>query len=61
MRIGDYRPMLMPNPDPIFLRASVSDRCNLHCIYCPKTEGMENRVPSNLRGHSLHISQVWFS
>jgi len=49
--------MLMPNPDPIFLRASVSDRCNLHCIYCPKTEGMENRVPSNLRGHSLSVDE----
>lgn len=45
--------MLMHNPDPIYVRASVSGKCNLNCIYCPKAEGMENRVPENLRGSDL--------
>jgi molybdenum cofactor biosynthesis enzyme MoaA len=45
--------MLMPKPDPVFVRASVDNRCNLNCIYCPKQEGMENRVPFTLAGHRL--------
>lgn len=45
--------MLTPSSDPIFVRASVSGKCNLNCIYCPKAEGMENRVPEILRGHDL--------
>jgi molybdenum cofactor biosynthesis enzyme MoaA len=38
-----------------FLRASVSDVCNLNCIYCPKSAGMENYVPAELRGQYLSI------
>lgn len=34
----------------IFVRASVHDRCNLNCSYCPKPEGMENIVP---KGRSM--------
>lgn len=45
--------MLTHSPDPIFVRASVSGDCNLNCIYCPKAEGMENRVPDALRGCHL--------
>lgn len=49
--------MLMPKSDPIFVRASVSDKCNLTCVYCPKKEGMENRVPPDLAGHYLTAEQ----
>ena len=45
--------MSMPEGDPIFLRASVSRHCNLDCVYCPKPEGMENRVPDALKGQTL--------
>ncbi len=45
--------MSMRSPDPIFVRASVSGKCNLNCIYCPKSGGMENRVPETLRGRVL--------
>jgi MoaA/NifB/PqqE/SkfB family radical SAM enzyme len=38
-----------------FLRASVSDICNLNCIYCPKSAGMENYAPASLRGHRLTV------
>ena len=45
--------MLMPNGDPIYVRASIARRCNLDCVYCPKPEGMENRVPDALKGRVL--------
>lgn len=41
--------------DPVYVRASVWDRCNLDCVYCPKGEGMENRVPPGLRGRRLTV------
>jgi molybdenum cofactor biosynthesis enzyme MoaA len=40
-------------PDPIYVRASVASTCNLNCIYCPKEDGMENRVPPRLKGKAL--------
>jgi len=43
-------------PDPVYVRASVSGRCNLTCVYCPKQEGMENRVPALLKGRVLQPS-----
>lgn len=49
--------MSMPNPDPIFVRASVSNVCNLSCVYCPKKEGMENRVPAHLSGRLLTVAE----
>jgi molybdenum cofactor biosynthesis enzyme MoaA len=49
--------MLTPETNPIYVRASVSARCNLNCIYCPKKEGMENRAPSFLRGQSLTVAE----
>lgn len=45
--------MLTPDPDPIFVRASVEPRCNLSCIYCPRTSGMENHSPAFLHGRLL--------
>lgn len=45
--------MSMPDGDPIYVRASVARKCNLDCIYCPKPEGMENRVPHFLSGAIL--------
>ena len=36
-----------------FLRASVADQCNLNCVYCPKTSGMENQVPAWLARRRL--------
>lgn len=45
--------MSMPEGDPIFVRASVARHCNLDCVYCPKAEGMENRVPDAIRGLTL--------
>lgn len=48
--------MLAPNKVPIYVRASVSDRCNLKCIYC-SNDRMENPVPSNLRNHSLNVKE----
>lgn len=47
----------MHNPDPIFVRASVSNVCNLSCVYCPKKEGMENRVPAHLSGRLLTVTE----
>ena len=49
--------MSMPSPDPIFVRASVSNVCNLSCVYCPKKEGMENRVPAHLSGRHLTVAE----
>lgn len=49
--------MSMPKDDPIFVRASVADKCNLTCVYCPKREGMENRVPPELAGNHLTTEQ----
>lgn len=49
--------MLMPRPDPVYVRASVADKCNLNCVYCPKREGMENRVPDALRGRRLSLDE----
>jgi molybdenum cofactor biosynthesis enzyme MoaA len=43
----------MRHADPVYVRASVYSKCNLDCVYCPKSEGMENRVPQRLRGNSL--------
>lgn len=40
-------------PDPVYVRASVANVCNLNCLYCPKQEGMENRVPIALAGQIL--------
>ena len=45
--------MSMPEGDPVYVRASVARRCNFNCVYCPKTEGMENRVPNYLSGATL--------
>jgi molybdenum cofactor biosynthesis enzyme MoaA len=45
--------MLKPNQDPIYVRASVWPKCNLNCIYCPVSEGMENRVPDTFAGNKL--------
>lgn len=45
--------MSKPEPDPIYVRASVWGKCNLLCEYCPVEEGMENRVPSHLAGNLL--------
>src|SRR5665213_43697 len=47
----------IPEPDPIYVRASVSGKCNLNCVYCPKKEGMENRVPDMLRGNNLTVEE----
>ncbi|MBN1173590.1 MAG: radical SAM protein, partial [Micromonosporaceae bacterium] len=43
----------MPDEQLRFLRASVSDRCDLACVYCPKASGMENHVPDHLRERVL--------
>ncbi len=51
------RPMQMPEPDPVFVRASVEDHCNLACVYCPKQQGMENHVPDKLRGKRLTVEE----
>jgi len=45
----------MSTPEPLYVRASVSARCNLNCVYCPKAEGMENRVPAHMRGQILDV------
>lgn len=45
--------MSKPNADPLYVRASVWQSCNLRCMYCPIEEGMENRVPDYLAGHRL--------
>lgn len=45
--------MSKPDPDPVYVRASVASRCNLDCTYCPVEEGMENRVPDHLAGLRL--------
>ena len=47
--------MIVIESDPIYVRASVSGLCNLNCVYCPKKEGMENRVPNYLRGNDLSV------
>ncbi|MFE4832210.1 radical SAM protein [Streptomyces sp. NPDC056672] len=44
---------LKPDPTLRFVRASVAERCNLSCVYCPKQTGMENFVPENFRNHRL--------
>lgn len=49
--------MLTPRADPVYVRASVAATCNLTCLYCPKDEGMENRVPATLRGRTLTLDQ----
>lgn len=46
--------MSMPNKDLVYVRASVARKCNLDCVYCPKPEGMENRVPPFLSGATLN-------
>ncbi|MEV4625702.1 radical SAM protein [Micromonospora sp. NPDC049523] len=48
-----------PKPDEElrFLRASVANRCNLNCVYCPKASGMENFVPTQHRNHRLTAEQ----
>jgi molybdenum cofactor biosynthesis enzyme MoaA len=46
----------LPAPDPTYVRASVSAHCNLDCVYCPKEDGMENRVPDHLKGASLSVA-----
>lgn len=53
MQTRNSRRTLTPKPDPIFVRASVASACNLNCVYCPKKEGMENRVPAHLLGKNL--------
>jgi molybdenum cofactor biosynthesis enzyme MoaA len=51
--------LLLSRPDPKpaenlrFLRAAVAHQCNLACLYCPKKAGMENHVPTGLRGDRL--------
>src|SRR5215218_150333 len=57
MRTQNSRHMLTPEADPIFVRASVAANCNLNCLYCPKKEGMENRVPDYLKGKVLTAAQ----
>lgn len=57
MQIESCRRMLMPDPDPIYIRASVVGFCNLNCIYCPKSSGMENHVPASLRGKALSVEE----
>lgn len=49
--------MSKPNSDPVYVRASVWPKCNLDCIYCPVTEGMENRVPTSLVGNKLTTAE----
>lgn len=49
--------MLKPNSDPVYVRASVWPKCNLDCIYCPVSEGMENRVPTSLAGNKLSTGE----
>jgi len=54
MQIQNSPPMLALNTaDIIYVRASVSSRCNLNCVYCPKPSGMENRVPEKYKGQEL--------
>ncbi|SCL36095.1 radical SAM protein [Micromonospora aurantiaca (nom. illeg.)] len=56
---------MTPSTDPRpaeeirFLRASVAHQCNLSCVYCPKSSGMENHTPARLRepGHRLTTAQ----
>lgn len=48
---------LMPEPDPIYVRASVASVCNLNCIYCPKVSGMENQVPILLKSQQLKVDE----
>ncbi len=49
--------LLMSAPDPSFrfIRAAIADKCNLACMYCPKSSGMENIVPDDYRGRPLPI------
>lgn len=43
----------------IFLRASISDKCNFNCGYCPKNDwlsgGMENYTPNDFVGRALSV------
>ena len=45
--------MWKPDPDPIYVRASIWSKCDLTCLYCPVEEGMENRVPATIAGDFL--------
>ncbi|WP_328939187.1 radical SAM protein [Streptomyces tauricus] len=47
------QPDVKPNPTLRYVRASVADRCNLSCVYCPKQTGMENFVPASFANHRL--------
>lgn len=41
----------------MYLRASISNECNLNCIYCPTAIGMENQSPNFLKGKKLSVEQ----
>lgn len=47
----------MSTPKLIYVRASVASTCNLSCRYCPKMEGMENKVPSIYKGQTLSTNE----
>ncbi|MDR0983424.1 MAG: radical SAM protein [Ruminococcus sp.] len=46
---------LNPEKQSIYLRASVSDRCNFACVYCAFDLGMENHTPVNIVAPLLSI------
>lgn len=55
MQIKNYARTLSPNEDYTFVRASISDKCHMDCVYCPKSDGMENIVPEFLQGKYLAL------
>jgi cyclic pyranopterin phosphate synthase len=53
MLTHNYVHTLSPEADITFVRASITDKCNLNCLYCAKEEGMENVCPKKMRGKQL--------